>query len=94
MALVIPFLDSQRRIREAFLGYFPCSQGLSGEAISNQIHDSVQYLGLDMNNSCGQSYDVAGNMAGKCSSTAVLSCSNPKSCSVTTKTSKKGGPSS
>ena len=71
MANVIRFIDRKSQIREEFLGYSPCDQGLSGKNISKQIVQSVLDLELDMNNCRGQGYDGAGNMAGKCSGAAV-----------------------
>ena len=53
-------------IREAFLRVYHCSEGLSGLEISTKILDTVKTLGLGMENGCGQGYDGAGNMAGKC----------------------------
>ena len=52
-------------IREAFLAFFPCSQGPSGKAIAKQIITAVLIFGLGMNLCRGQGYDGAGNMSGK-----------------------------
>ena len=65
MAFVIRFVDESALIREAFLGFFPCTEGLSGKAIAKQIITAVHTLGLDMNLCRGQGYDGAGNMSGK-----------------------------
>ena len=72
MAIVIRFVDSTSRIRESFLGFYQCNEGLSGKAVSAKILETVKELGLDMNNCRGQGYDGAGNMAGKCTGAATL----------------------
>ena len=65
------FVDRDSNIREEFLGFVPCSEGLSGEAISKTILAAVKDLGLDIELCRGQGYDEAGNMAGKCSGAGV-----------------------
>ena len=48
MSLVWRFVDRDSNIREEFLGFVPCSEGLSGEAISKTILAAVTDLGLDI----------------------------------------------
>ena len=50
MALVLRFIDKNGSIREEFFGFAPCNEGLSGEAISSKIKETISSLGLDMNN--------------------------------------------
>ena len=71
MPLVLRFVDDKSEIREAFMGFVRCDEGLTGEAISMKILDSVNKISLDMNLCRGQGYDGAGNMAGKCSGAAA-----------------------
>ena len=71
MALVIRFVDSKSEIREVFVGFFECNEGISGEAISKKILEGVEKLSLDMRFCRGQGYDGTGNMAGKCSGAAA-----------------------
>ena len=71
MALVLRFVDRACNIREEFLGFIHCSEGLSGEAISETILAAVKDSGLEIELCRGQGYDGAGNMAGKCSGAAV-----------------------
>ena len=71
MALVLRFVDTTGHIREEFVGFVPCDQGLSGEALSNTIMQSITKSGISMDNCRGQGYDGAGNMAGKCSGAAA-----------------------
>ena len=69
--IVIRFVDDSSVIRETFLGFSECNEGMSGEAISKEILETVADFGLDMNCCRGQGYDGAGNMAGKCSGAAA-----------------------
>ncbi len=71
MEVVVRFVDKKSVIREQFLGFVSCSNGLSGEAISERIFDAMNTFGLDVRNCCGQEYDGAGDMAGRCSGAAV-----------------------
>ena len=71
MSLVIRFVDENSAIRETFLSFLQCDDGLTGEAISKQIVNGVENLSIDMHLCRGQGYDGAGNMAGKCSGAAA-----------------------
>ena len=71
MPLVIRFVDHSSIIREEFLGFVKCDEGMTGEAISKKILGGIREYGLDMKYCRGQGYDGAGNMAGKCSGAAV-----------------------
>ena len=72
IALVIRFVDQLSEIRESFLGFFPCSEGLTGRAIAKQIVGAVSDVGLDMSLCRGQGYDGAGNMAGKLNGASAI----------------------
>ena len=52
-------------IREEFSGVRHCWEETTGNAIKELITNSVRDLGLTMDNCGGQSYDGAGNMAGR-----------------------------
>ena len=71
MSLVIRFVDKQFLIREDFLGFIPCTEGLSGEAVANAILKHLKRLKLSIDYCRGQGYDGAGNMAGKYSGAAA-----------------------
>ena len=71
MSVVVRFVDKESNIREEFVGFTQCSEGLSGEAIAKTIKQALEDFGLDIKNCRGQGYDGAGNMAGKCSGAAV-----------------------
>ena len=65
LSLVIRFVDASRNIREEFVGFHLCDDGTSGEAVKEIILNGVSDLGLSMDDCRGQSYDGAGNMAGR-----------------------------
>ena len=70
-SLVVPFVDKKHQIREQFLGFVPCKNGLSGEAIANTIQDFLGDRRLPIDDCRGQGYDAAGNMAGRLSGAAT-----------------------
>ena len=65
MSFIIRFVDENDEIREEFLEFVHCPNGIKGEQICHLVKDTVAKLGLDMRNCRGQGYDGAGNMAGK-----------------------------
>ncbi|CAB4020457.1 52 kDa repressor of the inhibitor of the kinase-like [Paramuricea clavata] len=65
LSLVLRFVDSSQQIREEFVGFYHCEYGTSGVALKEMILKAVADLGLPMANCRGQSYDGAGDMAGK-----------------------------
>ena len=71
MPLVLRFVDKNGNIREEFIKFILCDEGISGAAISKSITTEIRSLGLDMQNCRGQGYDRAGNMAGKYQGTAA-----------------------
>ena len=71
MAIVLRFIDNFFKVREEFLRFVPCMEGLSGEALSTEIKNFIQSVGLRMEECRGQGYDGAGNMAGKLSGVAA-----------------------
>ena len=42
-----------------------CDTGITGRVLADKITAAISAHGLDLHNSCGQSYDGAGNMSGK-----------------------------
>ena len=58
-------------IREEFLEFILCDDGISGAALSTKILDTLSEYGLDPNLIRGQGYNGAGNMAGKCRGAAA-----------------------
>ena len=65
LSLVVWFVDASRNIREEFLGFHLCDEGTSGEEFKQLILNAISDLGLSMDDCRGQSYDGAGNMAGR-----------------------------
>ena len=72
LALVLRFVNQPAKIREAFLGFFHCNEGLAGKDIANKLTSGIKDLGLQLSFCCGQGYDGAGNMAGKCIGASTL----------------------
>ena len=66
LSLVLRYVDSSKNIREEFVGTASvCGDETTGNAIRVLIINLVRDLGLTMDNCRGQSYDGAGNMAGR-----------------------------
>ena len=62
MPLCVRFVDSERNIREEFL-QFTIPERVTGEAIAQDIMQSLDQLGLDVTHIRGQGYDGAANMS-------------------------------
>ena len=65
MSLVFRYVDSDLNLKEDFLRFVHCKEGLSGKALSTVILETLNVLGLDIKDCRGQCYDGAGNVAGK-----------------------------
>ena len=63
--MVIRFLDSTKKVREEFVGFYLCEDGTTGAAIKDLITSALADLGLSMDDWRGQCYDGAGNMSGR-----------------------------
>ena len=63
MAIVLKLIDNFFEIKEEFLGFIPCTNGLSGEALSAEIKNFIGSITLRMEERRGHVYDRAGNMA-------------------------------
>ena len=63
MAIVLRFINHFFKVKEEFLGFIPCTNGLSGEALSAEIKNFIGCIALRMEERRGQVYDRAGNMA-------------------------------
>ena len=64
MSLVLRFVDDKMNIREDFIRYIHCSDGLSGNKLALVITNTLSELTLDLKNCRGQGYDGAGAVAG------------------------------
>ncbi|XP_065642336.1 52 kDa repressor of the inhibitor of the protein kinase-like [Hydra vulgaris] len=64
LSLVIRFVDSKFNIREEFISFLHCTNGVTGEGLFDILLKSISDFSLDIMNCRGQSYDGAGAMAG------------------------------
>ena len=64
LPLVLRFVDLEDTIREELIDVLHCSEGITGEAISNLIEQALLTYNLDMSWFRGQVYDGAGGMSG------------------------------
>ena len=62
LSLVVCFVDVVGIIREDFVDFIECDEGITGEQLSVKILNGVTSLGLDLANLRGQCYDGAGNV--------------------------------
>jgi hypothetical protein len=65
MSLVLRYVDGEYNIREDFIRFVHCTEGLSGLALSTVILKTLNELNLNIADCRGQCYDGAGNVAGK-----------------------------
>ena len=71
LSLVLRFVDQRGQIREEFMEFVSCKDGVTGETLSEGIMLKLQTYGLDLHLLCGQGYDGAGAMAGRISGVAA-----------------------
>ena len=64
MSLVLRFVDSDLNIREDFVKFIHCKEGLTGFDLANLISNAITDLGIDIQNCRGQGYDGAGAVSG------------------------------
>lgn len=72
LPLVLRFVDKERNVREEFVGFYECEDGVTGQAIATLILKAIQELGLSMDFYKGQCSDGAGNMSGPCNGAAAI----------------------
>ena len=79
MAIVLRYVDEEYNIREEFIRFVHCSEGLSGKDLSVVLLNCIQELNLDIMNCRGQGYDGAGSVSGYINGlSAILLRINPK----------------
>ena len=71
MSLVLRYVDKIGQIKEEFVKFIECDDGISGEAMARKVATNIAELKLEMSDCRGQGYDGAGNMAGKYRGTAA-----------------------
>ena len=59
------FVDSSNDIREKFLKFTHCDEGVTGSDLSETVRNALSEFGLDLMICRGQAYDRAGGIAGK-----------------------------
>ena len=59
------YVDEALDIKERFVKFVYCRDGITGEAISTYLRTELRSLGLDLTKCRGQAYDGAGNMVGR-----------------------------
>ncbi|XP_065664449.1 52 kDa repressor of the inhibitor of the protein kinase-like [Hydra vulgaris] len=64
MSLVLRFVDSDFNIREDFIQFIHCSEGVKGKDLFNVFLNCVSNLNLDIKNCRGQGYDGASSVSG------------------------------
>jgi hypothetical protein len=62
MPIVLRYVDSSKEINERFVKFVQCER-VMGEALANNIEDTLQELGLPLENCRGQGYDGASAMS-------------------------------
>ena len=64
MALVLHFVVEENNIREDFIRFIHCKDGLTGEKLAKVITSTIDNLSLDIKYCRGQGYDGSGAVAG------------------------------
>ncbi|XP_057310648.1 zinc finger MYM-type protein 1-like [Hydractinia symbiolongicarpus] len=64
MSLVLRFVDDSFNIREEFIQFIHCDEGLSGKDLQSVLCKCLEHLKLDIKDCRGQAYDGAGAVAG------------------------------
>ena len=59
------FSDCKNDIREEFLKFIHCDEGVTGRDLFEAVTNTLSEFGLDLMNHRGQGYDGPGGMAGK-----------------------------
>ena len=62
MPIVLRYVDSTKEINERFIKFVEC-EGMTGEALAKNIEDTLQEVGLSLENCRGQGYDGASAMS-------------------------------
>ena len=73
LSVVLRYVDPDTiLVREDLVSFFEYDEGITGSNLAEKITDSLESFGLDLGKLRGQSYDGAGNMAGRIRGTAAL----------------------
>ena len=64
MSMVLRFVDDNFNVREDFIKYIHCKEGLSGQNLASVILKGLEELTLNVSDCRGQGYDGAGAVSG------------------------------
>ena len=78
MSLVLRFVDKDNNIREDFLKFIHCHEGLHGSELATVLLKGIHDLGLDIRNCRGQCYDGDGSVSGHINLNALILRLNKK----------------
>ena len=65
LSFCLRFVDSNNDIREEFLKFIHCDEGVTGRDLFEAMTNTLSEFGFDLMNCRGQGYDGTGGMAGK-----------------------------
>ena len=65
LSFCLRFVDSNNDIREEFLKFIHCDEGVTSRDLFEAVANTLSEFGLDLMNCRGQGYDGAGGKAGK-----------------------------
>jgi hypothetical protein len=63
MPIVLRYVDSNKEINERFIKYVHCKEGMTGLALATNIENTLEEVGLPLQNCRGQGYDGASAMS-------------------------------
>ena len=79
MSLVLRYVDSSLDVREDFVSFIHCVNGITGKHLASVLIKKIDSLGLEIENFRDQAYNGAGNVAGpKSGLAAEITCLNRK----------------
>ena len=59
MTIVLRYVDSKKEINERFIKFVECDDGVTGEALAKNVEDTLNEIGLLLDQCRGQGYDGA-----------------------------------
>ena len=72
LSLCFRYVNDDGDICEDFLKFIHCKSGLTGKDLYNEVTEAWSSFGLDLQNCCGQGYDVAGAVSGHVNGLSAL----------------------
>ena len=65
MIIVLRYVDSKKEINERFIKFVERDDGVTGEALAKNVEDTLNEIGLPLEQCRGQGYDGASAMSSK-----------------------------